>query len=340
MKLIQLPIFALLVSGIFCQYDYDSYYNYDPASQMAPSSPICSVECDCPMNFPTAMYCDNRKLKTIPIIPSPIKYLYLQNNLLTGIPNGAFDNATELLWLILDNNQIASSNIGKKAFSKLKRLQKLYINFNNLTELVSIPKSLEDLKVYSNQISKIGKVLADHDNLTTIQLNDNQLSDVGEAFSGLKSLMYLDLSINKLTKLPAGLPSSLEMFYIDHNNLNSIPKGYFDKNSKLQYLRISHNQLKDEDIPERIFNITTLLELDLSFNKLKAIPVVNENLENLYLQANEIEKFSLSSFCRVTGPEEFSKVKHLRLDGNKITQADMPFNSAQCLRQAYEIMLD
>ncbi|XP_041072072.1 lumican [Carcharodon carcharias] len=342
MKLIHLPIFALLVSSILCQYDYDPFFSYyDRASLAGSPYPICSVECDCPLNFPTAMYCNHRKLKTIPMVPAQIKYLYLQNNQLDSIPNGAFENATGLLWLVLDDNQINSENVGKNAFSKLKSLQRLYINHNNLTDVVrSLPKSLVQLKLASNKISKIGNSLKGLENLTTLILFDNNLNEVGGSLSSLKSLTYLDLSLNKLTKLPDDPPAAIEMFYINHNKINNIPKDYFNKMNILQYLRMSYNELTDEGIPEKVFNITSLIELDLAFNELKSIPLVNENLENLYLQANKIDKFTLNSFCRITSPTDFSKIKHLRLDGNNITRRSLPNEMSQCLRVAGDISVD
>ncbi|XP_069759024.1 lumican-like [Narcine bancroftii] len=341
MKLIHLPIFALLVRSILCQMESQIYFYYDSANEMSTMYPACSVECECPSLFPTAMYCTHRNLQTIPIIPAQIKYLYLQNNRLTGIPNGAFDNSTNLRWIILDNNQIKNDKIGKKVFSKLKSLQRLYINNNNLTEVIHpLPKSLVELKLSSNMISKIGNSFKGLENLTTLVLEGNRLKDVGGSLAHLKSLMYLDLSKNRLTKLPDELPSTVEMFYIDYNNIEAIPMDYFKKTSILQYLRMAHNKITDEGIPDKVFNITSLIELDLAFNKLKNIPLVNENLENLYLQANKIEKFSLNSFCRITSSEDFSRIKYLRLDGNNITHASLPLEMPQCLRVAAQVLIN
>lgn len=341
MELIQLPIFALLVSCILCQYDYDSFFGYYPANQVGHPYPVCSVECECPYTFPTAMYCNDRKLKTIPTVPAQIKYVYLQNNQLTGIPSNAFENATDLRWIILDNNQIVNENVGKKVFSKLKSLQRLYINRNNLTEVIpSLPKSLIELKMSSNQISKIGNGLKGLENLTTLVLEGNKLKDVGGVLGNLKSLMFVDLSMNKLTKLPDVLPPGIEMLYMDDNDIDKIPKDYLIKYPTLQYLRMANNKITDEGLPDKVFNVTSLIELDLAFNELKSIPVVNENLENLYLQANQIEKFTLSSFCRITTAMDFSRIKHLRLDGNHLTRESLPIDMSQCLRVAGDISIN
>ncbi|XP_075967962.1 lumican [Anarhichas minor] len=336
------PLFAVLVSVALCQYED---YDYQPASMLGPSGPNCDRECDCPINFPTAMYCDSRKLKFVPMVPTGIKYLYLQNNQIEEIKAGVFDNVTDgLRWLVLDNNQITNAKIAKGTIDKLTALEKLFFSNNNLTEPVIPPsKSLDELKMMHNKISKFPSgLLADKENLTSVNLQHNKLSSdaIGGAFKGSKKLLSLDVSHNKLKKLPAGVPSSLEILYADYNDIDSVGAGYLSKLSSLQYLRISHNKLVDSGLPAGVFNVTSLVELDLSFNKLQSIPEINEQLEQLYLQANEINKFELTSFCKLITPVNFSHLKHLRLDANQITPASMPYDYSTCLRQASDIMFE
>lgn len=295
---LRVPLLAILVSVALCQYDYD----YEPVSVLGPSGPNCNQECDCPINFPSAMYCDNRKLKFVPIVPSGIKYLYLQNNQIEEIKTGVFDNVTDVLrWLILDNNQLTNAKIEKGTIDKLTALEKIFFSNNNLTEPVIPPsKSLDELKMMHNKLTKFpGGLLTDKENLTSIHLQHNQLTSeaIAGAFKGPKKLLSLDVSHNKLKKLPAGVPSSLEILYADYNDIDSIGAGYLNKLPSLQYLRISHNKLVDTGLPAGVFNTTSLVELDLSFNKLKSIPEINEKLEQLYLQANEIDsEWQLSFF--------------------------------------------
>ncbi|XP_071375287.1 lumican [Centroberyx affinis] len=339
---LRVPLLAALVSLALCQY-YD--YDYQPASQLGPSGPNCNQECECPINFPSAMYCDGRKLKFVPVVPSGIKYLYLQNNQIEEIKAGVFDNVTDVLrWLILDKNQITNAKIAKGTIDKLTSLEKLFFSYNNLTEPVIPPsKSLDELKIMHNKLTKFPSgLLTDKENLTSINLQHNELTSeaIAGAFKGPKKLLSLDVSHNKLKKLPAGVPSSLEILYADYNDIDSVGAGYLNKLPVLQYLRISHNKLVDSGIPAGVFNVTSLVELDLSFNKLQSIPEVNELLEQLYLQANEINKFDLASFCKYVSPVSYSHLKHLRLDANNVTRSNMPPDTVNCLRHPADIMFD
>lgn len=287
---LRIPLLAVLINIALCQYDY---YDYQPSNALGPSGPHCNQECECPVNFPSAMYCDSRNLKFVPVVPSGIKYLYLQNNQIEEIKAGVFDNVTDVLrWLVLDNNQITSGKIAKGTIDKLTALEKLFFSYNNLTEPVIPPsKSLDELKIMHNKLSKFPSgLLNDKENLTSVNLQFNQLTSesIAGAFKGPKKLLSLDVSHNKLKKLPAGVPSSLEILYADYNDIDSVGAGYLNKLPALQYLRISHNKLVDSGLPAGVFNVTSLVELDLSFNKLQSVPEINEQLEQLYLQANEI----------------------------------------------------
>ncbi|XP_056604086.1 lumican [Triplophysa dalaica] len=337
---------CFLLVGLVCQslgqYEYDDYDS--PAGMEIISSPGCAQECDCPINFPSAMYCNERNLKFIPIVPSGIKYLYLQDNNIEEVKPGVFDNATDLRWLVLDNNNITSEKIRAGTIDKLIKLEKLYFSHNKLTKPPGpLSKSLDELKLTDNQLTSFpSNTLSGMENLTTIHLSKNKLTteSITGAFKGLKSLLLLDVSENKLKKLPAGVPASLLMLYADNNEIDSIPSGYLAKLPYLQYLRVSHNKLVDSGIPAGVFNVSSLLELDLAFNKLKTIPEINESLEHLYLQVNEIDKFDLSNICKFSSPVNYSRLKTLRLDGNNVKHSSMPDDTSNCLRQAAEIIFE
>lgn len=297
----------------------------------------CPAECDCPPTFPVAMYCDNRGMKAVPFVPSRMKYVYLQHNQITEVPDDAFKNATNLVWLMLHENHIVS--VGKQAFAKMHSLDRLYLSNNNLTEVpANLPASLRDVRLDHNSITSVpADAFTGMDNLTMLLLHDNDIKDVGGALKGLRSLTLLDVSSNQLTKVPESLPEMLHQLYLESNSIDSLPGNFLASSSQLQYVRMSHNQLTDKGIPPNTFNVTGLVELDLSYNKLERIPTVSSTLEHLYLQANQIKEFTLGSFCSVVDIMNFSKIKVLRLDGNEISQGDVPVDSALCLRMASEI---
>ncbi|XP_069792570.1 fibromodulin a [Narcine bancroftii] len=350
MKSIHLLMLSALLGGVACQYTY-GYFNwlahilgYSRSRQMryyerAPEVPLardCPEECTCPPAFPTAMYCDTRRLKYIPSVPPRMKYLYLQVNQIEAVPDGAFGNATGLVWVVLHRNNISNEKMGKRVFAKLRNLKRLYLSNNNLTSIPHpLPSSLKELRVSRNKISKVQPHnLEDLSNLTLLLLNDNQLEDVGDSLKVLPSLSFLDLSNNHLKKLPEVLPDTIHQLYLDFNHISMIPKEYFRQFLKIQYARISNNDLTDQGIPLNTFNVSSLIELDLSHNELQTIPLVNENLENLYLHANRIKEVKAESFCRTTGFMNFSKIQVLRLDGNGIGRSSLPQEIHQCLRQA------
>ncbi|XP_012687463.1 fibromodulin a [Clupea harengus] len=299
----------------------------------------CPAECDCPPTFPVAMYCDNRGVKTVPFVPSRMKYVYLQHNQITTVPDEAFANATNLVWLMMHENHISS--VGKKAFAKMTSLDRLYLSNNNLTKVpVNLPTSLRDLRLNHNKIAKVPpNSFQGMDNLTILLLHDNAIQDVGVALKGLSSLTLLDISTNQLKKVPESLPEALHQLYLESNAIDSIPTNFLGSFTGLQYMRMAHNELTDKGIPPNTFNVSGLVELDLSFNKLERIPTVSTSLEHLYLQANQIKEFSLGSFCSVVDVMNFSKLRVLRLDGNEISLQDVPTDSALCLRMAAEVAL-
>uniref|UniRef100_A0A667YM21 Fibromodulin n=1 Tax=Myripristis murdjan TaxID=586833 RepID=A0A667YM21_9TELE len=305
------------------------------------TSEDCPLECDCPSSFPTAMYCHSRNLQHVPYVPSHIKYVYLQRNQITGIQDGVFDNATNLVWVVLFQNQLSSDKIGKNVFSKLKNLDKLYLNHNELTRVPpNLPKCITDLRLGHNKISKIlSNSFEGMTNLTNLQLRSNVIEEVGGALKGLKSLTMLDMRKNKLRKIPDHLPERLQQLYLEFNSIESVPVDFLPMYPKLQFVRLAHNKLTDKGIPSNVFNVSTLVELDLSHNKLEKIPTVSRSLENLYLQANKIKEFSLGSFCRVVDMTNFSRLRVLRLDANQISVKDIPAEAAYCLRLAASIDL-
>ncbi|XP_051965008.1 fibromodulin-like [Xyrauchen texanus] len=323
---------------------YDRSHNYNHASLRTEDEPSvldCPLECNCPSTYPYAMYCNNRNLQHVPFVPSHIKYVYLHNNQIIGITQGVFDNAPNLAWISLHSNKLRSDKISDKTFAKLPNLERLFLHNNNLSRVPQgLPRSLRDLQMNHNNISVVpADSFSGMSNLTALRLQMNAIEDLGGALEGLLSLTFLDLRANRLKKIPESLPPKLSQLYLEYNHISSIPADFLSHRPELRFIRLSHNLLTNGGIPANAFNVSTLVELDLSFNKLERIPTISTNLENLYLQANKIKEFSLSSFCRVVDMNNYSNLRVLRLEANEISPRDIPSEAVLCLRLATNIDL-
>ncbi|XP_066559350.1 lumican [Amia ocellicauda] len=296
----------------------------------------CPLECECPIQWPSALYCDNRGLRYVPpTLPPRTEYLFLQGNRISGLPAGVFSNTSLVRWLFLDHNQLASDQVASMTLAQLPRLKNLFLNHNNLTDIPSrLPGGLKQLRLAHNKIAKISpEAFGNLHNLTVLLLHGNQLKTIGEAdFKGLHSIILLDLSHNHLEEFPKNLPPSVRQLYVSNNSLSALPAGCLAGFDSLEYLRISHNGLQDKGIAEGVFNVSSIVELDLSYNQLTSIPLVPESLQYLYLEANLIQEFNVTSFCRSVSPLRFSRMRILRLDGNRLSYHQLPPNWVQCLR--------
>ena len=107
--------------------------------------------------------------------------------------------------------------------------------------------------------------------------------------AGLISLNLLHLGGNLMSSLPRHLPPSIQQLYLSNNSLSGLDNDSFTGLLKLKYLRLSHCGLQSGGVHPWVFNLSSLVELDLSHNKLTTIPPVPSSLQYLYLEANEIQ---------------------------------------------------
>ncbi len=161
----------------------------------------CPFECDCPIQWPTALYCDHRGLTQLPSgLPSRTQYMFLQGNNITILGSGAFANATNLRWLILDRNQLLSEQLDIILFSNLTRLVNLFINNNNLTRVpVRLPSGLKQLRLAYNRIEKISEgAFQNLDNLTLLLLQGNRLTTIEEGdLKGILWFLYFSINLSE-----------------------------------------------------------------------------------------------------------------------------------------------
>ncbi|XP_077121541.1 keratocan [Ranitomeya variabilis] len=336
-----LTIFIVTESQVY------DYFDLEPSYLL---SNDCPKECTCPRSFPRALYCENKGLKEVPPIPSRIWYLYLQNNEISTLDKKHFSNATELRWINLNKNKITSESIKSNVFGSMKNLLYLFLEDNAIEGVPSpLPNSLEQLRLARNKISKIPKgVFSGLGNLTLLDLHQNKLTDgsfQADAFAGLKNLVQLNIAKNTLKKMPSGLPSNTVQLYLDNNNIESIPNEYFNKVPKISFIRLNYNKLSDTGIPANVFNVSSILDLQLSYNELTAVPNVNGHLERLYLDHNKIKNISGTTICPNVVMEENDshfphgpRLRYLRLDGNEV-KPPIPLDLIICFRLLQAIVI-
>lgn len=313
--------------------------------------PDCPRECYCPYDFPTALYCDSRNLRKVPIIPARIHYLYLQNNFISELPLESFKNASDLRWINLDNNRIRK--VEQKVLEQLPQLVFLYMERNQLEEVPSaLPRNLEQLRLSQNRISKIPPgVFSKLGKLLLLDLQNNQLGDHTlrpDTFQGLKSLMQLNLAHNTLKKMPPKMPQAIHQLYLDSNRIDTIPSDYFKNFPNLAFIHLNYNKLSDKGLPKNAFNISNLLVLHLAHNRISSMPAINNKLEHLYLNHNSIEKINGTQICphNIFAFHDFSDdnlekmphLRYLRLDGNHL-KPPIPLDLMMCFRLLQSVVI-
>ncbi|XP_075408845.1 keratocan [Tenrec ecaudatus] len=344
-------IWALLTADLVCTRSVRQVHDMNEPEDWDVDDFMCPRECFCPPSFPTALYCENRGLKEIPAIPSRIWYLYLENNLIETIPEKPFENATELRWINLNKNKIANYGIAKGALSQLKKLLFLFLEDNELEEVPSpLPRSLEQLQLARNKVSRIPQgTFSNLENLTLLDLQHNKLFDNAfqrDTFKGLKNLLQLNMAKNALRQMPPRLPANTMQLFLDNNSIEAIPDNYFNVIPKVAFLRLNHNKLSDAGLPSSGFDVSSLLDLQLSHNRLTKFPRVSAHLQHLHLDHNQIKSVNVSVICPPppAAPGErdlFSygpRLNYLRLDGNGI-EPPIPMDLMNCFRLLQAIII-
>ncbi|KAM5148875.1 osteomodulin [Mantella aurantiaca] len=326
----------MLATGGLCQYEgYDYDPDYDPMPEPeyqppfyfsritdynVPSVPYttdCARECYCPPSSIITMYCDNRKLKAIPQVPSRIQQLYLQHNEIESVNMKSFTNATNLREINLSYNRLKSHKIDNGVFAKSPHLHQIYLNNNELEEIPSpFSTSIERIFLGTNKINKIKEQdLQGLVNVTMLDICNNRIESIkGKTLSKMTKLMQLNICNNKLNSMPANLPFSLMYLSLENNSISKIPDDYFKKLPNLIAIRMSHNKL--EEVAMNMFNLPQLMELNLGHNKLKQIFYIPRSLEHLYLHDNEFENINITLMCPVM--DRMHRLTYLRVDQNKL----------------------
>ncbi|XP_019633884.1 PREDICTED: LOW QUALITY PROTEIN: uncharacterized protein LOC109477245 [Branchiostoma belcheri] len=119
-----------------------------------PGTVPCPSKCSCNNDL---VDCGKAGLTEIPSdIPPNTQHLYLDNNLITEIPDGVFSNLARLQVLEIQYNMITSERIGRRAFDGPANMVYLYLTGNRLTQIpLDLPATLEYLFIEENNITGV-----------------------------------------------------------------------------------------------------------------------------------------------------------------------------------------
>lgn len=224
-----------------------------------------------------------------------VQYLNLDSNRITSIEVGTFQFLTNLARLIVSNNPFTTLSRLDFFGSRLQYIDVSKVGLQRVPQ--SLTRYVRDLRLAKNNLTHIR--LGDLDSypyLGLLVLDDNSLVDIeSDALGRQEYLARLWLNGNRLQQIPANLPPSLKVLYVEENLLRTLPAYSFQGLINLEQLFLQRNQIKRLDfcafcdltnlrhldlqanlleaLNEGVFaNLTSLLNLDLSQNPLTVLP--------------------------------------------------------------------
>jgi Leucine-rich repeat (LRR) protein len=161
-----------------------------------------------------------------------------------------------------------------KSMAGLKNLQSLTLNhvervppfFGNLTELRA-------LTIMASNLSAIPKSFSQLVNIESLNLSYNQLDFVPQAIKHMKQIQILRLDINHIKHIPywIGDLKHMRLLSASYNHyLTSVSSGVGESRS-LQMIFLNDDD-KLETIPEQIFHIPTLVQLNIARSRVMYLP--------------------------------------------------------------------
>ncbi|XP_026672039.1 protein artichoke isoform X2 [Ceratina calcarata] len=247
--------------------------------------------------------------------------LDLSSNLLQEFPVSALRHLTDLKFLNISNNLIGE--IEQTHLSTLKELQVLDLSrndigrlgvnaFSRLTELTRLDLSLNALRtIEESSFDGLNK-------LKWLSLRDNNILLVPTtALTRLPSLTHLRMEFNRIAALPIesieAIASNLATLALARNLIREIPPGLFQEFERLVRVELSGNALTRLTRDSFLGLEETLLELDVSSNKLATIGGLPlKRLISLNLAGNRLTRIPPETF------EHLKNVRYLNLSSNPL----------------------
>ncbi|XP_059562256.1 PH domain leucine-rich repeat-containing protein phosphatase 1 isoform X3 [Myotis daubentonii] len=253
--------------------------------------------------FLKALYASSNELVQLDVYPVPnyLFYMDVSRNCLENVPEWVCESR-KLEVLDIGHNQICE--LPARLFCN-SSLRKLLVGHNRLT---SLPERLERTSVEVLDVQ--------HNQLLELPPNLLMKAD---------SLRFLNASANKLETLPAATfseetSSILQELYLTNNNLTDKCVPLLTGHPHLKILHMAYNRLQSFPA-SKMAKLEELEEVDISGNKLKAIPTTITNCRRMHTviaHSNCIEVF----------PEvmQLPEIKCVDLSCNELSEVTLPEN--------------
>ena len=255
------------------------------------------------------LFLDYNQFKELPEIVGSLRKLRSLNarsNQISELSEGV-GQLTNLRLLTLGDNRISELPEGIGQLTNLRSLNLIGNQINELPKGIGQLVNLRSLVLSNNRISEVPEGIGQLINLQSLNLRDNRLSDLPEGVGQLANLQSLDLCANQLNNIPTSLYRASNIQYLavggnfitevsdeisNFSNLKKLSLGsafllrntfYFNC---FEFLGITRQGNRLSCISDCLLNISSLEELDLSFNQLSNI---NLNIRD----ANHIKKLDL-----------------------------------------------
>lgn len=232
--------------------------------------------------------------------------LHLDDNRIESMTSETFRHLPELKVLTLSRNRI--HELVPRLFLMLGKLHELDLSYNPLVELnPEVFKDVQALRTFkcrschlSNINTFIYRLLAD---LVYLDLGDNEFNHISaDEFHSLRKLQILKLDGNQL-------PVILDRTF---GNAGTGSDKYNQGQTDLQVINLGRNRLAKVTVLA-FANLTTLRDLDLSYNKFDKLETatfqpLSESLRTLNLSGNSVPMSELKHIIQMV-----PKLRHLSL---------------------------
>lgn len=269
------------------------------------------------------LHCERNHLTSLKISGYYLKALHTSSNALAHLD--VYPDPCNLAFMDVSRNCL---DCLPDWICESKNLEVLDVNHNHLTELPArlfCARGLRKLLAGYNRLNRLPECI-ERTQLEVLDVQHNRLLELpANLLLKSDSLRCLNASANNLEVLPAPClseesQSSLQELYVTNNNLTDKCVPLLTGHPHLKILHMAFNHLQTFPA-SKMAKLEELEEIDISGNKLKAIPTTIMNCRRMHTVIAH-------SNCLEVFPEvmQLSEIKCVDLSCNELTEITLPEN--------------